>query len=422
MTGLRGWWNGSWSGVGILLLVASIAGCDSPRSNTDDGTRTDAGRPSDGGSDAGQRPPPTCGPAPDTTGAFSRMALLAAAGRCAIWHYCEFEGAAFALRDAVRTWHGTPDEENLAAAREAFREAMRVWSRAELFQFGPNAPPSIDQYHGQNIRNLIYAWPSTNRCRVEETLVREAYKTSGFDRVLINGRGLFAIEYVLFYEGQDTACAASSATATTWAELSAETIASRKRDYALAVAENVLGEARRLSTAWSSEGENFLATFSAATGYPDLQQALTVVAWSLVYVEREVKDWKVGPPAGYTPGTPVGNPETPFARLEIENVRANLRAFRALFEGCGPEGEGLGFDDWLRSVNHGALADDVVAAAQGAQDAADAFPSFAAASMEQFEALYQAIKVLTDLLKNDLLGAGSPIGLAAPPSIGGDTD
>lgn len=407
----------------FLLLASLVGGCESTSGQPRDGGRdSDTGRPDAGGDDGGEPPAPTCGDAPDTSGTFSRSALLGAAGQCAMWQYCRFEVAAIALRDALRVHQESGTEETLAEAQEAFREAMDVWSSAELFQFGPAGSRSIDAYHGQSIRDLVYAWPNTSRCRVEEQLVRQTYPTEGFDRILINGRGLFAIEYGIFYEGSDSACAASSPTQMAWADLSAEEIASRKIAYARAVSENVLAETRRLREAWSPEGGNFAETLANATGYPDLQQALTVVAWSLVYIEREVKDWKVGPPAGYVPSTPVGSPETPFAEQEIENVRANLRGFRALFEGCGPDGEGIGYDDWLREAGHQALADEIVAAWRGAQEAADAFPSFAQATMDEFEALYQAIKRLTDLLKTEFLGTGSPLNLAAPPSIGGDTD
>ena len=59
---------------------------------------------------------------------------------------------------------------------------------------------------------------------------------------------------------------------------------------------------------------------------------------------------------------------------------------------------------------------------QNAQVVADTYPAFADATPAELEALYRAVKALTDLLKNDLLGAGSPLGLALPKGFEGDTD
>ncbi len=103
-------------------------------------------------------------------------------------------------------------------------------------------------------------------------------------------------------------------------------------------------------------------------------------------------------------------------------IRANLRGFRGLFQGCGPNGEGLGFDDWLTEAGHGELADDIVKAWQHAEVVADATPALEQATPQEVEEFYQAVKALTDLLKNDLFGAGSPLGLTLPKGIEGDTD
>lgn len=363
----------------------------------------------------------SCGEAPVSQKSFSRAALLEATAACTTYQLCQFVEAASVLANATREHAKAQSDETREAAQGAFREAMDVWSRLELFQFGPAAPTMMDQYHGKGLRSLIYAWPNVSRCRVEEQIAGKGYE-KGFDKVLLNGRGLYAVEYGLFYEGTDQSCAASSATAKTWATLDEAAIRKEKARYAEAVAADVLEKGLSLYRAWSPSGENFSAKLKAAEGYPSVQEALNVVAWGLVYVEREIKDWKVGHAAGYTPTAPVDGLEAPFAKLATENLRSNLRGFRALFQGCGEGGEGLGFDDWLREAGHGDLADDIVKAYEGAQAAADAFPPFHQASADEIEALYQAIKKLTDLLKNEFFGAGSPINLKPPATIEGDTD
>ena len=66
---------------------------------------------------------------------------------------------------------------------------------------------------------------------------------------------------------------------------------------------------------WLPSGENFKAKLLAADGYGSEQEALNVVAWSLLYPELEVKDLKLGSYAGFQTAAPI--PESPFARLDI---------------------------------------------------------------------------------------------------------
>jgi len=364
-----------------------------------------------------------CGDPPVGNGSFSQQALRAAAAECAVYHYCGFQAAARELETATRTYAGDDSSEQQRSARAAFSRAMRMWSRAELFQFGPAANSSLsagkDIYQGKGLRDRVYAWPQVSQCRVEEQLVKPPSDASN---LLISARGLFGIEYALFYEAADSACSANSATAQTLRELSADDLAQRKREYAALLAADVRAQAEQLSQAWSADGDNFSAQFAAADGYPSEQEAMNVLGWSLIYVEREVKDWKLGLPAGYTASAPVTTGETPFAHISADALRANLRGFRALFQGCAADGGGLGFDDWLHEAGHSELADELVAAYEGAQAGVDSLPQLNEASAAQLDAAYQALRVLTSLLKSDLFGTGSPINLKLPASVEGDTD
>lgn len=382
--------------------------------------------------DSGMSPMPVpetdaCGARPASERAFTRKALREAAAACADWHYCKYQAITEELDDRVQQYADAPDETTLGAAKESWQRAMTWWSRVELFQFGPLASKSEsagkDMYEGQGLRDFIYAWPTTSRCRIEEQLVSENYASRGMSGVLISGRGLFALEYLLYYPGSDTECVAASSTGTQWATLSSAELQQRKRNYAVALASDSLEQISKLRELWAADGENFTATFVDAGGmYPDEQEVMKVLAWALIYVEREVKDWKLGIPAGYTLNHPVTLAESPYAGLGTDALRANLEGFRSLFQGCGEDGEGLGFDDWLSAVDHPELASEMVEAMNAARAAALDFPPIAQATPEQLEALYQKVRALTSLLKSDFFGAGSPVNLELPGGVQSDTD
>ena len=367
-----------------------------------------------------------CGPPPVSEAAFTKRALRAAAAECAQHHYCEFEARARVLEAAVAKYAGESSADNLELAREAWREAMSRWQILELFQFGPLASPAMaagkDSWNGQGRRDKIYAWPTTARCRVDEQVLGRAYVDHGMDSALISGRGLYALESLLFYSGMDTACVPTSATAKAWAALDATTLGEYRLDYAVAVSEDVVDQIAGVIEAWSASGGNFEQSFVTASAYPSEQEAMNVLGWALVYIEKEVKDYKLGIPAGYTLMAPVSEPEAPYAGVASHNIASNLLGFRSLFMGCGPRGEGLGFDDWLIEAGHQELAEDIVSAWQSAYRAAEGLPPLHEASRAEAELAYLAIKTLTDLLKNELLGTGSPINLDLPATVAGDTD
>jgi predicted lipoprotein len=376
--------------------------------------------------------PPTppeddCGPPPVTSGPFTKQRLREAASDCAVHQYCRFEATADWLEQRVVAYSTEPSAENLDVARVAWRRAMASWSRIELLQFGPVASRAMsagkDSYQGLGIRERIYSWPLTARCRVEDQVASQAYVAQGFGNVLVSSKGLPGLEYQLFYPGSDTACLPGTPTGKVWPTLGVDELASRKRAYAVAVAGNVTAEIRALMELWRPEGGNFRETFVSASGYDGSEQeALNVLAWALIYVEREVKDWKLGIPAGYTLMHPVSGQEAPFSGVSTENLRENLHGFRSLFEGCGEEGEGLGFDDWLVEAGHADLASRILTALAGAQSVVGAAPPLEQATPAQLEALFRAVKALTDLLKGEMFGAGSPLNLKLPEGVASDTD
>jgi predicted lipoprotein len=389
-----------------------------------------AGDTSSQGGEAGRGEPEPpeheCGAPPVTTEPFTREALRAAASDCAVYQYCRFEATARELTTKVKLHAEARSEESLIAAQNAWRAAMARFQNVEMFQFGPLASRAEsagrDIYQGQAIRDLIYSWPVTARCRVEEQVATEKYKTQGFDNVFISARGLYALEYLLFYPGNDSACGASTPTGQAYATIDADELVQHKLDYAVAVTADVQARTSGLIETWKPEGGNFRQTFVSASGYPNDQEALNILAWALVYVEREVKDWKLGIPAGYTTTHPVTEPETPYAHVGSDNIRANLRGFQSLFQGCGEHGEGLGFDDWLIEAEHAELASEIITALANARAAAEVFPPLGTATPEQLETMYRAVKALTDLLKSELFGSGSPLNLKLPAGVASDTD
>ena len=372
-----------------------------------------------GGDNPGTTPGTACGEAPVQGGDFSKKLLLQSAGACSAYQACLFSEAAFELGRQVTLYADDPTDERLENARAAWIDAVVVWSKTTPSQFGPVASVTSDAYHGRGIGAFIHAWPSVNRCEVEKRVISRAYE-SGYDGIVPSGRGLSALEYLLFYDGSDTVCSANSSTGKTWVELSSAEIAQAKRDYAKSLVGDVYLKAEELVSVWAKDGENFSAALESAEGYGSEQEALNVVAWSFYYAHDYLRDLKVGPLAGI--GTALRNDLTPYAQVDLESAIANLEAFRALFQGCGEDGGGIGFDDWLVAVGAGELAQGILEALDDIEARAAGLPPLHTATPEDMATFYADLKVLTDLLKGQFFGSGSVLNLKLPASAASDTD
>lgn len=430
----------SWSGlfsrqVGVCvgaLALASIGVSSACSGNKEPGPgEPDSGSEGSGGS--GHEPPPyeggggagpelaTCGDSPGSSGdAFSKKALLGAAASCASWNTCQFFNAATELGFRVSSYAQDPTEKRRDSARQAWLAAMEAWAGTVPFQFGPIAGNVSDTYHGRSIGVLIHPWPAPNRCEISKQLVSEFYVENGFQRVPPGARGLYALEYLLFSDAEETGCPAQSSVTKDWQALSADDRAKKKLAYAKAVADDVYRRAEELQQVWVKSGEDFTETLVNHRGYGSQNEALTIVAWSLLYIYEEVRDKKIGPLAGK--GSTAPNPETPFAQVDIELIRKNVQAFKQLFQGCGPDGVGLGFDDWLTEANATELRDDLLLAFNKIEVRVADFPSLHEASEGELSELYEDLKGLSDLLKGPLIGSGSPLGIKLPASAASDTD
>ena len=326
------------------------------------------------------------------------------------------------------------DSTAVSSARDAWREAMIAWQAIEMMQIGPAALRTQSQ-GGLDLRNRIYSWPDLNLCLVDQQTVED-----GFDdpdviaQTVGTPRGLWAIEYLLFYEATaENNCSPINSINQngTWdAVEQAGQIQPRRLAYAAALGTLVKRGADELVAQWSSEGGNFIEELISPTRsgavYGSAQEGLNAVSDALFYLDKETKDMKVGEPAGIT----MCETETCPERLESrwashgrENVLANLRGFQAVFLG-GDEGTGLpGYDDLLVDMGAADVANDMTTAIADAITATEAIPGTMRDALESdppsVVAAHAAQRNVTDLLKSDFL---SVLDLEAPARVAADID
>lgn len=376
----------------------------------------------------------TSGPTPSKDAGAPSVAkevLLKAVGECTLTLYADFHAATGELTQATEALSKVQNDQNRAAAQEAWKKAIDLWQQAELFQFGPAATTS--SFGGQSLRDPIYSWPLVSRCFVEQQLVNKAYEPPGLESALVNTRGLAAAEYLLFYTAPDNGCGPSVAinTSGAWASITPEELARRKAAYAHAVAVDLASHTQALVDAWAPDRKNFLDKLvSAGRGndvYASDQVALNAISDAMFYLDSETKDMKLGRPSGILDCTTQTCPETVesrFAGRSKQHIRNNLLGFRKLFEGCGEGGAGKGFDDLIISMGVDEFAVEMrtdLAAAIAALDAIEE-PTLEQALVDDLPsviAAHAALKKVTTNLKAQFVGI---LDLELPKRIEGDND
>lgn len=320
-------------------------------------------------------------------------------------------GATAALADAVAA--GTASESDWQAARGAWREAMRAWQGLEVLQVGPAGSRTL-RVGGRGLRDEIYSWPAVNPCRVDQETASEDFASPDFfTREPLSTRGLAAIEYLLFDPDTDNACAAAVDINAqgTWAALLADgQVPGLRARYAALAAAEVGRRATELVAAWETPGEDFagqlIGAGDADSVFDSAAVAIDEVFRALYYVELQVKDRKLAPPAGLHPDCLANTcpelQESRWADASKDHLLANLRAAEQAF--LGGTAAGVGFDDFLHAVGASDLAVEMTTELAAAIAAVEAIPGTLTEALASdptaVRDAYIAVKEFTDDLKS----------------------
>ena len=83
------------------------------------------------------------------------------------------------LVDATLAWREELTDENHQVAQDAWRDANAVWQRLEVMQVGP-AGTAGRRVGGEDLRDVIYSFPMSNPCRIDQELEAERYLDDGW--------------------------------------------------------------------------------------------------------------------------------------------------------------------------------------------------------------------------------------------------
>lgn len=403
--------------LGSFLLLSSITGCPKTNNPNDPNTATNTGN------NTGQ----------DT--ALRQKILQNVVDHLVLPTLTQFVEHTQTLQQAAQAWASNPSDATARSnAQNAWKIAMTTWQQMEMLHIGPSGKAGT--VGGLGLREGIYAWPARNLCSIDQNIANKAYEQAGWARArLPDAVGLGGLEYALFVEGNDNACAAAASINRdgTWDALGEDGIRAGRAGYAAKVAEDVNSRAQELRTQWESQFADVLRhAGDAGNPYSAAQEALDALYAAIFYVELHVKDKKLAAPAGLSEACEADTcphlAESRFAQHSQENIVQNLVVLQRILQGIQTDGtDAEGFDDLLRARGFATLWDalsvnlqDVIAQAKAMEPALDrAIQSGLPDDKNKAIALHDAVKKVTDDIKTSFPSA---LGLRVPDEGAGDND
>lgn len=234
------------------------------------------------------------------------------------------------LRTLAQNFAGTPDSANLTAFRSQLEVAHVAWKACEPFVFG--------DAKNQFLHNRIGKWP-TNPTQIETILAGTDVLDDAFiDRQGSTARGLYALEYLVFFRSIDS----------TVYYFTNDAGATRRTDYLTGLCTNLEQKATGLRDFWSPSGGNYATDWANSTAVGS-QHPMDLIVNELSSLLEEVAKDKIGTPLGKF-NFDVPQPErieTPYGSYSLKLARENVRVLHEIFN--GPNGAG-GIDDALDAL------------------------------------------------------------------------
>lgn len=362
---------------------------------------------------------------------FDRRAMLAhLSTNVLLPMQAAFDAKAVLVPPAIEAYCNALDTGNVGSTRDAaitaWSNAVDAWEAADAVLVGPAAMTEKD------LRYKIYAWPLLAPCGLDRDTATRWTAPATYDVAAQppNERSLLAIEYLLFSTATMHTCPLEP---TGWTAVGADLPRARCR-LAHAIAVDVAAQGATLHAAWRADGGNYVNELAGAgtsgNSIPSAQEGINRISDGLFYVDRTVKDMKLGEAAGIATNACNTVQEPCLAEVELRfadrgtyAIRANLAALRAVFTGKTATTDGPSYDDFLRAVEHAELADRMTANLDAAIAKADALPdSYISALQTNYAAVvatHAAINLFTDDLKSQFL---TVLALDIPDDVAADND
>jgi predicted lipoprotein len=234
------------------------------------------------------------------------------------------DGTLGAYCDAI----GTADESSQHAA--ARRDWLAISDKVQASELHVIGPAFENGGSLQFSLNSYMAGPLST-CGVDG-IAAQVEDGINIDERSLNQRGIGALEYLLFNDNLDHSCPPQAAATAQWNTLDERTRASQRCQAAQLIAGDMSAAAATLVDKWAPTAQDYRAVFLSEERVGESLQETTD---AMFYLEEGAKDAKLGNPLGIVVAcsalTCPEQIESPYSVTSLDNIIANVKAFRRIF-------------------------------------------------------------------------------------------
>ncbi|HEY4323917.1 MAG TPA: imelysin family protein [Mucilaginibacter sp.] len=317
--------------------------------------------------------------------AFDRTAMLTnISTNIIIPAYSSFQASAVNLDAAVSAFNTVPNSANLTTLQTAFQAVYKQWQATSVFEFGPAAQ--------------IQLRVNTNTYPADINQINSNITSGTYNPGLLSNlaaKGLPALDYLLFGVGADNNAIV--------AQYTTDANAANRKTYLAALSAELNTNATTVLNGWAT----YKSTFINANG-TDVGSSVGLLTNQLVYDYEILKNFEIGIPAGtQSMGTTYPQKvQAYYSKMSVQLALLHIQVLQNIYKG----GSGLGFDDYLTTVNakynSGSLNDAInnqfAAAIAKLQLLTDPLSANIQNNNTAVLAAYTELQKLTVLLKTDM--------------------
>ena len=332
----------------------------------------------------------------DNPTGFDKTAMLSNyADGLIIPRYQDMQLKMAVLQTAAEKFLAAPSTATQAELKDTYRAAHLQYEKIAAFQFGPAETRLLDLFanfsggldYDFNTAGELTGF-SVDTTTIENNIAGGNYDLSKMTRVSFYAQGFPAMDYLFFAPG---------------AVVKYTTNATKRIQYTQAVVARLKGLVDQVSGDWVTYRAEFVANTKTNVGSP-IGNLVNQMAYQLDLLKGPRVGWPFGKQSGGQAFP--SKTEAYYAGISAELAVANLTNLRDVYTGAG---SGHGLSDYLVSLNHAALNDEVTTQFNKVLAALQLIPDPLSTSLTaepaKVEAAYKEIQKLLTLFKTDVASA-----------------
>ena len=305
-----------------------------------------------------------------------------------------------------------PINNKIIELKSMWQETMFLWQQIELYQFGP-AVKSEYVLGGEGLRDLIYSWPMSYSCRVDQEILSfDSQKMNYFEGKVTTISGLDALEHLVYSNPEKNTCPSPLEINDKglWDKVSKADLLIKRGQYMVELIGYLESVTVKILNKWKEGDSAFINNFKnlgkGKSIYATSNIAMDDFYAGIFYLDKKTKDEKLGKVLGKLNGCSgtdcYKSREFNISNSSLKAIELNVKSLKEIFEGPF-----YNLKELLGDVKASDLANIIIGKINYSlklfASIKKTMPELLKNNPTEIDKLYNSIKEITNLLKYDLV-------------------